>query len=84
MQEQVPVEQATKKGGGNATAGLVCGIVGLIMALLLPPIGFFTSLAGTICGGLGIRYTRGKVGLGLSIAGIIISILYGLWILATS
>ena len=78
----------SRPGSGNATAGLVLGIIGLIFSLIVTPIGFLTSLAGVICSALGLKskHTRAKVGLGLSIAGMVISIatwaLVGLWILA--
>ena len=70
-------EQIIIKGTAQAKAGLICGIISMVFSFLVPLIAIPTGVAGIICSSLGLKsgMARAKVGLGLSIAGVVIGIL---------
>jgi len=71
MSNKVPGEDA-------ATAGLVLGICGIVLSFFISILlGVPVCIAGVICSGVGMKsgLDRAKWGLGLSITGIILSIL---------
>lgn len=67
-----------KSGEGVATAGLVLGICGIVVSFFISILlGIPVCIAGVICSGIGMKsgFDRAKWGMGLSIAGIAISVL---------
>lgn len=74
---KITVADVKRPGSGNATAGLVLGILCLVFAFLYFPLGLVLGIPGIICSSLGLKskHTRAKVGLGLSISGFVISLI---------
>jgi len=67
---------------GVATAAVICGSVGFGLSFLIPFLALPTSLAGLILSAIAwkTKLQRTRVALGLSIAGLAISLLFWIFI----
>ena len=72
-----PPPAAPTRTNGIAIAGMVCGIVGLVFAFLVPIIGIITGILGVVFGFLGRKRATetGGMGAGQAMTGIITGIL---------
>lgn len=73
---QWPAQQPTAASAVNgfAIAGLVCGVVGLVL-FLIPPVALTLTVIGGICAAIGLSVAgRTRAGQGMSVAGLVCSI----------
>lgn len=69
-QNHTDVEPDSPKGSGFAIAGMVCGIVALVLVCCFWPLGVVLGIVGLILSIIGLRKKQSK---GMSIAGIVTS-----------
>ncbi len=72
--DPAPPQQAQQRNGA-ATAGMVCGILGLLL-FWLPILGWLLAILGIVFGGVGIaRARRGAPNEGLGMTGVVCGVL---------
>jgi len=70
--EEDLIMDVQKNGVGFGVAGMVCGIVALLLSCCFPVVTFILALLAVIFGGLGIKKNSGK---GMAIAGLVCGII---------